>query len=132
MTDVNGELKNTNDLLKEVLKNLGAIESKTDRMPSRLGKAAGALKSALTAGGARGNMQGSTNQMSHMEGKFDIASDQSTREYYQEGLRHAATFTATERRLGVAQAGFQATAGIIGGIAAAVPGMAEVAARTGS
>ena len=133
MADVNGELKNTNDLLKEVLKNLGAIETKTDRMPSRLGKAAGALKGVLGFGGERGNMQGSTSQMSHMEGKFS-GPNNSYRSYYDEANDVIGRFSnnRADKALGVGQGVARATFGIVAGVAASMPGAAEVMGSAGN
>jgi murein DD-endopeptidase MepM/ murein hydrolase activator NlpD len=131
--DVTSGLKSTNDLLKEVLKNLGAINKETDKTPGKVGKAFGTLK-ALMAGGSRGNGTGSSSQMSHMEGKFGKGGDSSYRSYHEEANSVIGRFSNNQesKALGVGRGVAQATFGIIAGIAASVPGTAEVMGSAGN
>jgi murein DD-endopeptidase MepM/ murein hydrolase activator NlpD len=131
--DVTSGLKSTNDLLKEVLKNLGAINKETDKTPGKVGKAFGTLK-ALMAGGSRGNGTGSSSQMSHMEGKFGKGGDSSYRAYHEEANSVIGRFSnnVESKALGYGQGVAKATFGIIAGIAASVPGTAEVMGSAGN
>jgi murein DD-endopeptidase MepM/ murein hydrolase activator NlpD len=132
MADVNGELKTTNDLLKEVLKNLGAINKETDKTPGRVSKAVGGLK-AIMGGGSRGNGTGSSSQMSHMDGKFSGPTT-SYRNHYEEANEVIGRFSNNRqsKMLGVGQGIAQASFGVFAGIAASVPGSGEVFGSAGN
>ena len=129
--DMNDSLKKTNAELEKSLKLLTNINKESDKSPGKLSKAAGALKGVFNSGRTG---EGSTSQMSHMEGKFGGRGDSSYRAYHEEANAVIGRFSNNRESmaLGVGQGVAKASFGLIAGIAASVPGTAEVMGSAGN
>lgn len=129
--DMNDTLKKANAELEKSLKLLTNINKESDKSPGKLSKAAGALKGVFNSGRTG---EGSTSQMSHMEGKFGGRGDNSYRAYHEEANSVIGRFSnnRSEMALGVGQGLARASFGLVAGIAASMPGAAEVMGSAGN
>jgi len=129
--DMNDTLKKANAELEKSLKLLTNINKESDKSPGKLSKAVGALKGVFNSGRTG---EGSTSQMSHMEGKFGGRGDSSYRAYHEEANAVIGRFSnnAESKALGYGQGIARATFGIVAGIAASVPSTAEVMGSAGN
>jgi hypothetical protein len=129
--DMNDTLKKANAELEKTFKLLTNINKESDKSPGKLSKAAGALKGIFNSGRTG---EGSTSQMSHMEGKFGGRGDNSYRAYHEEANSVIGRFSnnRSEMALGVGQGLARASFGLVAGIAASMPGAAEVMGSAGN
>jgi len=129
--DMNDTLKKANAELEKTFKLLTNINKESDKSPGKLSKAAGALKGVFNSGRTG---EGSTSQMSHMEGKFGGRGDSSYRAYHEEANAVIGRFSnnRADMALGVGQGVARATFGVIAGVAAAMPTAAEVMGSAGN
>ena len=129
--DMNDSLKKTNAELEKSLKLLTNINKESDKSPGKLSKAAGALKGVFNSGRTG---EGSTSQMSHMEGKFSGRGDSSYRAYHEEANAVIGRFSnnAESKMIGAGRGLAQASFGIVAGAFATMPGAAEVMGSAGN
>lgn len=137
MAELNDSLKQTDDLLANIVKSLSSAEEITKRLEGSMGKVAGTVKSSK-GGGERHIGTGKQSQMPHMDKatfsgqeKVDSTAEVAMREGM-EATRYSLQPHRGAKVLGVAQGVAQAAFGVAAGVMAAVPGVAEVSASAGN